>query len=76
MKRERGSVAVECALVLPLLAAAMMLVLDVGLLCIRKQRVIYDTFMVLRARVIADDVRLASQIPRGDNPMCTGGDPC
>jgi Flp pilus assembly protein TadG len=73
---QSGSVAVECVLILPLMVAMMLLVLHVGLLCIQKQVVIYDTFMAMRARLIVTDVTRATQKPTGDNPVCTGGGPC
>lgn len=76
MQKDAGSVAVECALVLPLMVAVMMMVLHMGLLCIRKQNVIYDTFMEMRAQMIAADVARATQMTPGDNPVCDGGFPC
>lgn len=75
-RRQSGSVAVECALVLPLMVAVMMMVLHLGLLCIRKQNAIYDTFMAMRAQLIAADVARATQMAPGDNPVCDGGNPC
>lgn len=74
--RQSGSVAVECALVLPLMIAVMMMVLHLGLLCIRQQHVIYSTYMAMRAQVIAADVTRATQLSPGDNPVCNGGDAC
>lgn len=76
MKKDAGSVAVECALVMPLMVALMMLVLHIGLLCVQKQNVIYATYMALRAQLIATDVTRAAQLPHGDNPVCDGGSPC
>lgn len=66
--KQSGSVAVECALVLPLMIAVMMMVLHLGLLCIQKQNVIYGTYMTMRAQMIAADVTRAAQMSQGDNP--------
>lgn len=76
LHRQSGSVAVECALVLPLMVAVMMMVLHIGLLCIQKQNVIYVTYMAMRANLIAADVTRATQLAPGDNPICNGGSPC
>lgn len=76
LHRQSGTVAVECALVLPLMIAVMVMVLHLGLLCIRKQHVIYSTYMAMRAQVIAADVTRATQLSPGDNPICNGGGAC
>lgn len=68
LHRQSGSVAVECALVLPLMIAVMMMVLHLGLLCIQKQNVIYATTMAMHAQMISEDVMRATQMPQGDNP--------
>lgn len=76
VQKEAGSVAVECAFVMPLMIAVMMMVLQLGLLCIRKQDVIYDTYMALRTQMISAEVTRATQMNRGDNPVCDGGGAC
>lgn len=74
--KQSGSVAVECALALPVMVAVVVMVLHLGLLCIQKQNVIYAAYMSMRAQMIAADVTRASQMAHGDNPICNGGRPC
>lgn len=76
LRTQSGSIALECALALPVMVAVMMMVLHIGLLCIRKQNVIYDTFMEMRAQMIAADVARAVQLTHGDNPVCDGCGAC
>lgn len=73
---QSGSVAVECALALPLFTAVIMMVIHVGLLCIQRQSRIYGAFMVMREQLIVQDVAYAHSRPAGDNPVCAGGGPC
>lgn len=73
---QSGSVAVECALALPLFTAVLMMVIHVGLLCIQRQSRIYDVFMAMRAQLLVQDVAYAHSKPAGDNPVCAGGGPC
>ena len=75
-RRQFGSVAVECALTLPIFIAVLMMVLHVGLLCIHRQSKIYDSFMRVREQWIAQNVAHTMTKPVGDNPVCAGGTSC
>jgi hypothetical protein len=57
----RGAVAVECALVLPLVVAVLGVVIQCGLLAIERQLTNYAGFMAARARMVDRDPRAAAR---------------
>jgi Flp pilus assembly protein TadG len=52
---ERGSVAVECALSIPLLVLLLLVVIQFMLLCVERQLMNYTAFMAARSRMVRAD---------------------
>ncbi len=62
---EKGSVAVECALSIPLLVLLLLVVIQFLFLCIERQLMNYTAFMAARSRMVRPDKsyqRLAKEI--------------
>jgi Flp pilus assembly protein TadG len=61
---DRGSVAVECALSIPLLVLLLLVVIQFMLLCVEQKLMTYTAFMAARSRMVRTDAyqQLAMQI--------------
>lgn len=61
LSRQNGSIAVECALALPLMVAIMIVVMQFGFLCIQRQLMTYTAFMAARSAMVGGDPTAVAQ---------------